>query len=179
VAASGSSGGSGHSQHPADRLLRDLIQTGRSATPPEIAESFSRMATAPFITRQVPVPAQYRGLTYQGRALGAREPSLFLHLVERVVVDEQWVPGTTAGEYLADLRSAIEHADARLLVYQRRGDNVAAVFAPNVVPPGRLGRQPQPWLYVVYSADYGTITSGYQASGLQAISMPSNARWLK
>ena len=172
-------GGGGVSQHPVDRLIRELVQTGRPATPEEIADILDRMATAPFTSRNVPVPAEYRGLTYLGRTLGTRAPSLFLHLVERVVADEQWTYGTTDREYLADLRSAIREPSARLLVYQRRGDNLAAVLAPNVIPASRRGRQPQPWLYVVYSADYGRITSGYQASSLQTIIIPGDAQWLR
>jgi hypothetical protein len=99
--------------------------------------------------------------------------------VKRVLVEEQWIEGTTAAKYLADLREAVRSPDARLVVYRRRGGPLAAVLAPNTVPVLRRGPKPQPFLYVVYSADRGIIVSGYQASGLAEINVPAGARWLK
>jgi hypothetical protein len=161
-----------------DQLIRELIGS-RVATPRDVESIIERMATAPFDSRPIRVPVRYRGLTYRGRALSEREESLFYHLVKRVLIEEQWSDGTTAAEYLADLRQAVRSPDARLLVYRRRGGPTAAVLAPNLVPTDRRGPKPQPFLYVVYSADRSIIVSGYQASGLAEISVPADARWLK
>jgi hypothetical protein len=53
------------------------------------------------------------------------------------------------------------------------------VLAPNEIPTSRLGGEAKPFLWVVYNADYGTIVTGYQASGLDTINMPGTTRWLK
>lgn len=49
-----------------------------------------RMADVPFDERIVAVRLRFRGLTYQEQTLGDRERAVFLHLIQRVVVDEQW-----------------------------------------------------------------------------------------
>jgi hypothetical protein len=56
---------------------------------------------------------------------------------------------------------------------------MAGALAPNNVPPARLGTAASPWLYVVYSADRGTIVSGYQVGGVETIRLPGDERWLK
>lgn len=177
----GDAGAEKHSQHPVDRLIRELIQTGRQATTEEIERIIERMATAPFDRRVLPVPAQLRGTPYQGRALGTREDALFIHLVQRVIRDGQWAEGITELDYVADLRRAVRAPPARLVIYQRRGGPVAATFTPSdrVLPASRRGPKALPWLYVVYSADRGIIVSGYQTSGLQTLSVPGDARWLR
>ena len=87
-------------QHPADRLIRDLIRGHRAAAPDAIEQIVERMATAPFEPRDLRVKVRHRGLRLHGRVLGAREPSLFYHLVQRVAIDEQWAARTTADQYL-------------------------------------------------------------------------------
>ena len=169
------------SQHSVDRLIRELIQTGRPALPGEIADILDRMATAPFDARIASVPAQLRGRSYLGRTLGVRESALRIHLAQRVLADRQWAAGTTESEYLADLRQAVQDPTVQLLVYARRGGSVAATLTDTtrVVAAARRGPDALPWLYVAYSADRGMIASGYQATGLQTLSIPGDARWLK
>lgn len=48
------------------------------------------------------------------------------------------------------------------MVYKRRGENIAAVFAENVVPEERRGPEALPYIFVVYSADRSKIITGYQ-----------------
>jgi hypothetical protein len=167
------------SQHPADRLIRELIQTGRPATTEEIDQIVERMATAPFASRLVRVRQELRGIEFEGEVFGARAESLRYHLAERILVNRQWVAGTTAAQYVEDLRHAVRHSRARLVVFERRGGPMAAVLVSNMVPASRLGSRALLWIFVVYSADRGTIVSGYQASGLSTISIPEDARWLK
>ncbi len=71
------------SQHPVDRLIRELVQSQRPATPDEIERIIERMAAAPFDARLVRVARQHRGLTYQGHTLAARADSLAYHLTGR------------------------------------------------------------------------------------------------
>ncbi len=176
-------GGAGppRSPHPVDELIRELLQTGRSATPAEVREILQRMAAAPFNPASVRVRRQHRGLTYLGHPLGAREPSLFYHLVQRVLVEMQWAAGTTAREYLADLRRAIRAPRSRVVIYEDRGGHLVGVVAltEDAVPVRRRGPDWLPHLLVVYSADRGMIVSGYQFSNLSAIRVPGTGRWLE
>jgi hypothetical protein len=106
---------------------------------------------------------------------------LFFHLVKRVVVEEQWRDGTTAEQYLADLRRSIRAPAARLVAYADRGGAIAATITPTVavVPEARLGAQAQANLLVIYSADRGIIVTGYQFSTLGKTRIPPEAVWLR
>lgn len=166
------------SSDAADRLIRELIETKRAATSAEIGQIIGRMATAPFDPRDRSVPSELRGATFRGRRLGGRGPSLSVHLAERILLNKQWANGTTEDEYAADLQRAVRDPRARLVVYARRGGHMAGILVPTNVPESRRGQDALPWLYVVYSADRGTIVSGYQASSRQALTIPEDARWL-
>ncbi|MGI8856877.1 MAG: hypothetical protein ACR2JW_14095 [Thermomicrobiales bacterium] len=167
------------SQHPVDALIRDLIRTRRPASDDEIVQIVDRMASTPFNQQIVSVPVDYRGLTYQGHTLSNRENVWLLHLFQRVVDEQQWTEGTDRHEYLSDLRRAVRHFAARLCVYQRRGGNLASILAPNTMPITRRGIGSLPFVFIIYSADRGRIVSGYQASGVDTISIPEDAQWLK
>lgn len=168
------------SPHPADRLIRALIRTGRTVIPDEIARIVDRLATAPFDRRLVRVRPDERGATYQGQTLGVRADSLAYHLTKRVAIERQWAVGTTAEQYTDDLRRAIRAPSARLVVYERQGGHLAATITPTSasVPAARRGPRALPWLLVIYSADRGIIVTGYQVSALETISMPQEVRWL-
>ena len=169
------------SAHPVDRLIRELLATRRAATDDEIERIVERMATAPFDPRVVRVRQEHRGLRYQGRTLGARAPSSFYHLVQRVVDERQWAVGTTLSDYLGDLWRAVRTPECRLAIFERRGGSMAAGLTPTdlVVPTQRRGLRPLRDLLVVYSADRGIIVSGYQCSGLQTVGIPEDALWLR
>jgi hypothetical protein len=113
--------------------------------------------------------------------LSVREPSLIYHLVKRVVIEEQWAVGTTAEQYVADLRRGAMHSQARLAVMLHRGEYLALVVAPtaNAVPAERLGPQWQPDLLVVCSVEHGMLRTGYQFSTLNRIDDPPEVRWLR
>ena len=169
------------SQGPADQLVRELIRTGRAATPDDVRRIIERMATAPFDPGAVRVRVSERGMHYQGRTIGARVDSLTYHLTKRVVLEEQWVDGKTAWQYIADLRAGVKHSDARVVVYARRSGYLAATTTPiaRIIVPARQGARPLPKLLVIYSADHGMIVTGYQFSRLEEIGIPQEARWLR
>ncbi len=169
------------SRHPVDLLICELIAGQRQAKPDDIAHIIERIATAPFEPRARRVPLRERGIAYAGRALGAREASLFYHLVKRVRIERQWAVGTSMEEYLADLRAAVRHPLARLALYRERGGHLAATSTPTVevVPAARRGARPRDWLLVIYSADRGIMISGYQYSSLSTARIPGEAQWLK
>jgi hypothetical protein len=156
MAAGGNAPGAGVSQHPVDRLIRELVQSQRAATPDEIERIIERMAAAPFDARPVRVARQHRGLTYQGHTLAARADSLAYHLIQRVVVESQWSYGSTAQQYVADLRQALGSQQARLVLFERRGGFVAATLTPTavVVPAIRLGTDPKPRFYQISGAGW-------------------------
>ena len=173
--------GSPSSLHPVDQLIRELIQGGRRANEQDVQRILDRLTTVPFDPFVRLVRLRHRGLNYQGIILGARALSLDYHLVQRVIVDQQWAVGTTGAAYVADLRNAVRHPTSELAVYERRGGHVAVVLAPTaaVVVPTARGRRWLPGLLVTYSADRGIIVTGYQVSSRAAASIPSGARWLK
>jgi len=175
---SGSGSGGGPSPNPTDRFIRDLVDTRRPATAAEIEQILQRLETAIFDRRMRPVPAALRGRVYRGHVAGAREPALYIHLLQRVLGDQQWAHGTTEAEYLADLRQGVRATGSRLVIYHARAGAIALTFGPNSVPAARQGAKAQPWLVVVYSADRGTLISGYQASGLPAVRISGDAQWL-
>lgn len=101
--------------------------------------------------------------------------------MQRVLVDAQWAPGTTAAVYLADLRAGIRHEAAGLAVYEPRGGYVAAVVVATklILPTARRGDCWLPELLVIYSAGRSIIVSGYQVSSRRTASIPAEAQWLK
>lgn len=143
------------SQDTADLLIRELIRTRRDATAEEIGQITRRMARAPF-------------------------PTLSKHLTQRIA-ERQWADRTSEYEYRADLRRAIQDEAGRLTVFQRRGGNLAAILTETerILGKNQRGADWEPLLFVVYSADRGIIVSGYQASSLDTISLPKDARWLR
>lgn len=173
-------GDSRHSDHPTDRLIRELIQTGRPVEAGEVERILERMASAPFDPRIIRTPARERGQHYCGRTVQPHDEAVVVHLVRRVLRDEQWADGTTSQEYLDDLRRSIR-LEAQLALYHRRGGNVAATLTPtaHVVPAERRGPRSLPVLWVVYSADRGIIVTGYQASSRDEISIPEDTKWLQ
>lgn len=112
-----------------------------------------------------------------GEALEDRASSLRVHLAQRIF-EGQWHPGTSADQYLADLRSAVIQDDTRIAVYERQGGAIAAALATNTIPADRLGEQRQQYLFIVYSAERGTIITGYQTEGMSELSIPETVRWL-
>lgn len=161
-------------------LIRELVQTGRPASAEDVAHIRDLIATAPFDPTFFSVPEELQGLEFLGGMLGAREPSLTLHLVKRIIEEKQWASGTSELDYLADLQAAIFAPSSRLLVYARRAGYLAAVVTPTheAVPRQRLGVKPAPLMLVVYSADRDIIASGYQFSSYATISLPAEVRWL-
>jgi hypothetical protein len=166
------------SGHPADRLIRELIRSERTASPDEVREITERLATAPFDPREIAVPRELRGRTYAGRRLANRERAALVHLAQRVLIDAQWMHGTAEAAYLADLAEAVRDPSTGIVLYGRRGGSIAGALSPNRLPSFRRGRAVLPWIYVVYSADHGTIISGYQVSSANTIAIPADARWL-
>jgi hypothetical protein len=149
--------------------------------PEEVESILDRIATAEFDRRLLRTRLGERVLVYAGRRLQPRDDSLFVPLVRRVVRSEQWVPGTTAEEYVHDLRRASRVQSAALAIYARRGGSMAAILAPTslVIPARRIGPRAYTTLVVTFSADRGIIVTGYQAPSRNELAIPEDARWLR
>jgi hypothetical protein len=169
------------SPHPVDQLIVRLIRGEIEASPEDVDRIVQRMATAPFNQHPTRVPLRDRGTVYGSIVLRRLADPLEVHLVKRVVVEEQWAFGTTMDEYLADLRSAILHDRASLLVYERTNDLVAATMTPtdDVVPASRRGVNSEPNMLVVYSARHGSVLSAYMFSTVERLDLPEAIRWLR
>jgi hypothetical protein len=151
------------------------------ATPADVAAIVERIATAPFSRRLLRVPARYRGMTYGSIIVERLTDSLDYHLVKRVRDELQWAEGTTAAEYLRDLRAAARHPGARVFVYAWQDDFVAATMSSTdeTVAAHRRGPKWHANLLVVYSARRGTVQTGYMCSGIQELTLPEVIRWLR
>lgn len=168
------------SDHPTDRLIRELNQSGRPSELGEIDQILDRMAVAPFDSRIVRALPTERGFNYHGRVVQQRDEALFVHLIRRVMGNGQWTDATSQQDYLDDLRRSIRAPKARLALYQRRGGYLAATLTPtaDVIPAIRRGPRSRVELWVVYSADRGIILTGYQVSSRDEVSIPKDTRWL-
>lgn len=168
---------------PGARKAAEKSNEKRGFTPaPDLTRAEAaqaRAAAANFASRQVKPDRRVIGREYQGRTIGQRENSLTAHAAKRVLAEEQWAPGTTPQQYLADLRAAAAHPQARVVQYERDGQQFIGILAPNTVPDERRGESPEAHVYVVYSETHGTILSGYMASGPEALKIGENPRWIK
>jgi hypothetical protein len=162
--------GEGPSDHPTDRLLRDLIRSPRAVTAAEVADIRARISAAPFNPHGVTTSELVRGRIYLGRTVRPWEESPFSHLVQRVLVQQQWADGTTIHEYLQDLHEAARDPAGAIFAGVLNGRPTVQVIAPNHIPTLRLGRGSRPWIAVIYSPNRGMLVSGYQVRRLRGVS---------
>jgi hypothetical protein len=146
----------------ADNIILELIATARQATPDEVEAITAHAAQAPFATYLSHVPTRVReGLIQHGVSCPARAPSIEWHLLERVCLDQQWPPGTTATQYVHDLHQAVVHPEAEVWTYRYFDQPYAGFISPSHVQglPGS-----ERYLFVAYSPVFGTLITGYQTS---------------
>lgn len=150
-----------------DALIVELIESDRRATEDELSQIVAHVAQAPFASRPVRLPRWLREALAQGDiAVPARMPACEAHLLKRIYYDQQWPQGTTTERFIADLRLAIRHPDVHVWTYEYFGEPCVGLLAPSHIreTPGA-----KPYIFVVYSAQHGTLTTGYQASGPETI----------
>lgn len=150
-----------------DDLILNLIETGRQASAEEVAAIVAHVAQAPFATYLSRVPANLRErLAQKGVILPTRLSSLERHLVKRIYEEEQWPVGTTAEGYVGDLQKAVVHPLVQIWTYRYFGQPFVGFLAPSHVQ-GAI--KPEPYIFVAYSPEHQTLTTGYQASGSHRI----------
>ncbi|MBI4318674.1 MAG: hypothetical protein HY675_09305 [Chloroflexi bacterium] len=166
-------------QDEPNRLIREFLNPKRVPTEQEIRRILDHVAQAPFSSRLVAVDHAVRGRLFQGRTLGDREPSIIAHLAKRALVEHDWAEDVTPKEYVDHLRAVTNDPALRKAVYVRRDKRLfMGLLAPNKIPVALLGRNQSAFLWIVYSADYGTIVTGYQVRGIEEITLPKDVRWL-
>lgn len=140
-------------------------------------EVLELVAEAPFATREVKVPMKYRDILVEGEPVGARASSLKMHLAKRIY-DEEWAADTTTSTYAQDLQRIAKHPDAKVAIYDTKGQRTILVFAPNNLPRSHMGEEAKDYVAVIVNIEYGTIISGYQTEGLRKLKIPEGAKWL-
>jgi hypothetical protein len=150
------------------QLILTLINTHRHATHAELEQIIAHAAQAPFSSRPL---RMNRWLRQELEARGLRVPteklpSVDIHLLKRIHLDRQWPPGTTVGQFLADLRQAIRHPDVQVWTYRWLGEAFAGFLAPSHV---QNVPNPEAGIFVAYSADHDVLRTGFQASSPEAI----------
>lgn len=157
-----------------DTLIIELIASGRQATDDELSRIVAHVAQAPLASRLIRPPSWLRAeLTRLGITMPARMPAGEAHLLKRIHYDQQWPVGTLIDQFVADLRAAIRHPDVRVWTYEYFGEPCVGLLAPSHIrdAPGA-----QPYIFVVYSARYGTLSTGYQTSGPETIFSDAHQR---
>lgn len=150
-----------------DNLILKLISAKQQASAEELAMLITHVVQAPFATYLSNVPTNLRQLLAQkGIAVPARLPSLERHLLKRIYDEQQWPIGTTAEAYIDDLHQPVAHPNVQIWTYRYFGQPFAGFLAPSHV---QQAHRPESHLYVVYSPEYQTLTTGYQASGSESI----------
>jgi hypothetical protein len=166
----------------ADRLILNLIQTGRYPTGAELEAIRWHIAQAGF-DPSVTSPADHRvvGLRRANGALTRLDdpiPTAELHYLRHVVRQAEWPPGTTQAQYEEGLASLAASLQVGILLRE------VAHFGWHVTIVGRSGSRRGPlgsaWMIVEYRVSDGHWVTGYQPRDglLFAIRRPRR-RWLR
>ena len=153
---------------PIPDLIEDIVASARHALTEELGDIVQWAATLSFSDRLVRPDPLLIGRTYRGSAITTemRLPSVEAHLLKRIHVEKQWPPETTTAQYVADLHKAIQHSEARIWTYRLFSLPFVGFLSPCHV---KDAPKPEPFIYVACNAYDQRITTGYQASGIQAI----------
>lgn len=151
-----------------DDLIRDLIKTNRLASETELNQIVQHVSQRPVSTRLIKINRWLRHeLAVRGVQISSeRLPSIELHLLKRIYFDGQWPSHTTSVQYEADLHRSVLHPSVQVWTYLRLREHCVGFLAPSHI---QSAPNPEPFIFVAYSADFGTIKTGYQASSSEAV----------
>ena len=148
--------------------LFTLITGQRQATHEEILQIIAQVARRPIATYPVKMTFwlrqefEMKGVSVPNTKLSSAQ----IHLMKRIHYDGQWPVDTTVAQFEADLHIAVQHPAVQIWTYRWANEHFAAFMAPSHV---RNVQEPEDFIFVAYSADYGTIKTGFQASGVHTI----------
>jgi hypothetical protein len=150
------------------QLILTLIGSQRQATNEELQQIIAYVAQAQFSSRPLKINRRLRHeLEVQGGQVPSEPlPSVEIHLLKRIHLDKQWPLGTSVDGFIADLHQAVQHPEVQVWTYRWLGEAFAGFLAPSHV---QNVSNPEPLIFVAYSADYDTIKTGFQASSSNAI----------
>ncbi len=151
-----------------DLLIQTLILDNRRATDIETQQIITYVAQRPFASYPTRLTRWLRQelMTHGINISQDKQPSVEIHLLKRIYFDGQWSIGTTAEQFEADLHQSVQHPAVQIWTYRRLGEHYVGFLAPSHVHDAP---HLKPFIFVAYSADYGTITTGFQASGANTI----------
>ena len=149
-------------------LVRDLIDQSRHATNIELQQLIQHVAQASFSSRPLKINHWLRTeLENRGVHISSSKyPSVEIHLMKRIYLDEQWPPKTTVKQFVADLHTAVQHPKCKIWTYRWFHESFAGFMAPS-----HMQKMPksEKFIFIAYSADYDRIKTGYQTSGPEAV----------
>jgi hypothetical protein len=150
-----------------DDLILNLIENERLASGAELATILAHVAQAPFATYLAQVPNNMRHLLLgRGQRLPLKFSSLDIHLLKRIQEDQQWPIGTTPLQYVQDLHWVIAHPDVQVWTYRYFAQPFIGFMAPSHV---QMVARPEQYIFVAYSPQYSTLTTGYQANSKDTV----------
>jgi hypothetical protein len=151
-----------------DDLIKALINTKRLADEAELAQIVQHVSQKPMSTRLIKINQwlRYELAMRSVQVPSDRIPSVELHLLKRIHFDGQWPLDTTPAQYETDLHRAVLHPQVRVWTYFRLKEHCVGFLAPSHI---HSVPNPETFIFVAYSADFGTIKTGYQASSSEAV----------
>lgn len=154
-----SGGGSNESQHPVDRMIRNVMNVQRKFTSDELKLIREHIGQADMSSR--PVKITHAGVLEAAKELGVQVDNKRIatdqaHWLKHVVVEKEWPVGTSFPDYIRDLRYIASHPNAEISTYMYLKERFISFFAP-------LPDEEQA-VFVAYSASYGKIKTGFKTS---------------
>lgn len=130
--------------------------------------------------KAMPTPEDKRLLKSVVAKAKFSSPESLEHHRGKRIEDKQWAPNVTGVQLLSDIRKVARSENAQCFVHTYKGQPTAVIISErgNAVPQSRLGDSPERLFLVCFNLRTGKITSGYQASSLEAITIKEDAVWL-
>lgn len=149
-------------------LVQALVNTNRQATDSELQQLINHVVRVPFSSRRLKINRWLRReLENRGVQIPSeKSPSVEIHLLKRIYLDQQWPPETTVDDFVTDLHQAIQHREVQVWTYRWFGETFLGFLAPSHV---QNVPNAETFIFVAYSADYDVIKTGFQASSPTAI----------
>jgi len=151
-----------------DQLIRSLVVSARRATQTELQEIVTHVAQRPFSSRLMKINQRLREelSACNVQPTSPQLPSVEVHLLKRIYVEQQWPHQTTVVQFEMDLHQAVLHRDVQIWTYLRLGEHHVGFLAPSHV---QNVLKPEAFIFVAYCADYSTIKTGFQANSAEAV----------
>jgi hypothetical protein len=164
-------------------LVGEIAGTGRGITDDElelVREQVARAGYDPNATTKAGMLLD--GLVWEGRRIASsdRLDNALAHYLRHAIVQREWPPGTTFGDYVESLRRSILDPSGGLYLDRYFGVwefSFVAASGPRRGPGGA------DWILVGYQVEYGFWVTGFQPQAglgyLARTSKRTDGRWLR